>query len=195
MGIHEASVPSPATGSANSDRELSPAVEAVMQRYARSFRDPEADPDADRVTVDAARSTLRWFNSRLAELAPGPIDELLAVELTVKRDWALHALIRHRGGQKGWAKREQLAITEGHAFAICTGGRSRIPVRTVLGASVTWTKGCYKIFEEKPNIAGVKWSPLCPNCRANAGHRNPYRDARRALRARAKQIADIRSTS
>jgi len=165
-----------------------------MQRYRDSFLDPKADPDADHPTVDAARETLRWFNSRLVELASGPVDELLAVELTLKRDWALHALINHGG--KGWAKREQLAITGGHALAICTGGGSRIPVRTILGWSTAWTKGCFSIFEEKPNKAGKKWPRLCPDCRiGGAGHRHPYRDARRTLQARARQIADIRSAS
>jgi len=179
----------------NSDRQLSPAVAAVMQRYRDSFLDPEADPDADRATVDAARETLRWFNSRLAELAPGPLDELLAVEWTWKRDWALHALIRYHGGNKGLAKREQLEITDGHALAICTGGGFPRYVRTVLGLSPAWTRGCYCIFEEKPNISGKKWPRLCDDCQPREGHRNPYRAARRALQARARQIAEIRSTS
>jgi hypothetical protein len=166
-----------------------------MQRYVDSFRDPEADPDVDQATLDAARETLRWFNDWLVDLAPGPIDELLAVDLTLKRDGALHALIRYHGGNKGLAKGDQLEITGGHALAICTGGRFPRFVPTVLGRYRAWTKGCYRVFEEKLNRAGKKWPPLCPDCQADAGHRNPYRDAERALRARAKEIANIRSTS
>ena len=192
---HTDSVSGPPPGFSNSDRQLPPAIEAVMQRWARNFRDPDANPDADSATAGAARETLRWFNSRLVELEPGPIDELLAVDLTVRRDWALHALINRYGGIKGLAKRDHLEVTHNHALAICTGGRSRKPVRTVLGEGWASTKGCYTIFEEKTNIAGKKWPPLCPDCQPAAGHRNPYRTAERVLRARAKQIADIRSTS
>ncbi len=163
-----------------------------MERWAHVFRDPDADPDADQATVDAARETLRWFNDRLVELAPGPVDELLAWDLTLKRDWALHALIRYHGGDKGLAKREQLEITDRHALAICTGGRFPRFVPTVLGQHPAWTKGCCGIFEEKTNVAGRKWPPLCDHCQPRTGHRQPGRDAERALQARARQIADSR---
>jgi hypothetical protein len=164
-----------------------------MQEYSLSQRASD-DADASR-QVQAALEVLRWYQAQLLEREPGPVDELPAWELTRKRDWALHALIRYKGGEKGWAKRQQLAITDGHALAICTGGRFPRYVQTVLGEHATTTKGCYRIFEEATNITGKKWPPLCPRCQPRAGHRNPFRDADRALQARAKYIADLRSNS
>src|SRR4051812_39075201 len=87
---HTDSEPLLGVSSANSDRELSPHVLERMQAYSRRFRDPAADPAADPPTVDAARQILRWFNRQLVELAPGPVWELPGMQLTVKRDWALH---------------------------------------------------------------------------------------------------------
>jgi hypothetical protein len=166
-----------------------------MQRWSRLHLDREANPDADYATVDAARATLRWVNSWLHELEPGPIESLLAMDLAVKRRWALHALFRHYGGAKGQVKREQLDATGGRALAICTGGGSRLYVQTVLGVAWTTPKGCFRIFEEAKNMSGRKWPVLCPDCQPRTGKRNPYRTARRDLQARAKQIADIHSIS
>jgi hypothetical protein len=175
----------------NSDRQLSAPVEAQMQTYARRFRDRDADPEADRETLAAAEQTLRWVNGWLAELSPGPVDELVAVELTVKRDWALHAFINHGG--PAWAKRKQLELTNGRALAICTGGRYPIYVKTDIGIGRAWPTGCFHVFPEATNIKGKKWPALCPDCQPRSGHRNPYRDGRRALERRAREIARIRT--
>jgi hypothetical protein len=160
-----------------------------MQAYSLRFRDRDADPAADPETIAAAEETIRWFNSRLAELAPGPIDQLLAVEWTIKRDWALHAFINH--GEKAWAKRKQLELTNGQALAICTGGGPAMYIDTKIGVGRAWPTGCFYVFQEAPNIKGKKWPRLCPDCRA-IRHRNPYRDGRRALKRRAIEIRAVR---
>jgi hypothetical protein len=175
----------------NSDRQLPPAVEAQLQAYSLRFRDRDADPEADPETVAAAEETIRWFNDRLAELAPGPVDQLVAVELTIKRDWALHAFTNHGG--RAWAKRKQLELTDGRPLAICTGGRFRMYVQTVIGEGSAWPTGCFRVFEEAPNIKGKKWPPLCPHCQPRSGHRNPYRDGRNVVKRRAIEIAEIRA--
>jgi hypothetical protein len=157
-----------------------------MQAYSMKFHVPDADPEADPDTVAAAEETLRWFNDRLVGLAPGPVDDLVAHDLTVKRDWALHALINHGG--PAWAKRRQLEVTDGRPLAICTGGRFPMYEQTEVGVLRAWPTGCYHVFQEAPNVAGKKWPPLCPDCQPRAGHRNPYRDGRRALHARVKRL-------
>jgi hypothetical protein len=157
-----------------------------MQAYALANRGLAAADGvvADGETAEAAGQTLLWLNGRLADLAPGPVDRLVAVDLTRKRDWAFHALIGHGG--EAWARRRQLELTGGRPLAICTGGGSLIPVKTELGWLHTSTDGCFKVWTEPSNRAGKRWSRLCPDCRGAAGHRNPYRDARRALRTRVK---------
>jgi hypothetical protein len=107
----------------NSDRP-SAAVEVLMQEYSLSQR-ADDDADASRQVVQAGLEVLRWYQARLLELEPGPVEELRAWELTRKRDWALHVLIRYKGGDKGWAKRQQLEITADRPLAICTGGHAR----------------------------------------------------------------------
>jgi hypothetical protein len=165
----------------NSDRQLPAAVEAQMQAYSLA-----ADPIADPETIAAAEGTLRWFNRQLAELNPGPVDELVAHDLTIKRDFALRALSDHGGW--GWAKRKQLELTSGQALAICTGGRFAMFEPTEVGELRAWPIGCFGVFTEAPNVAGKKWPPLCPDCQPCNGHRNPYRDGRRALNAQVKMI-------
>ena len=157
-----------------------------MQRYALSVIKHGYDPETPNA-VEAARETLGWFHDQLLGLGQNdPVAELLAVGLTIKRDWALHALIDHGGG--GWAKREQLALTAGRPLAICTGGG----YPTYWNGLRAWTQGCLFVFEEPPNVGGKKWGRLCPNCQNRAGHRKPYRDARRALKHRVEEIAAIR---
>jgi hypothetical protein len=172
---HADSEPRGYVSAVNSDRPPA-AVEVLMEEYSLSQR-AEDDADASRQVVQAALEVLRWYQARLLEFEPGPVDELRAWELTRKRDWALHALIRYKGGDKGWAKQQQLEITADRPLAICTGGGSGIPVKTELGKRrlVTHTRGCFVVFEEKTNVAGKKWPRLCPRCR----QRNPYRTAER----------------
>lgn len=189
---HADSEPLAVASAANSDRALPVEVEERIQAYSLEFHDPAADPVADPETIAAARETLRWFNARLIELAPGPIEQLVAWDLTRRRDWALHALINH--GTAGWAKKVQLELTNQRPLAVCTGaGPYYFP--TAIGPMITSTKGCYFVFEEKTNVAGKKWARLCPACRASGGHRQPIRDARRDLQAWAKNYATSRAAS
>jgi hypothetical protein len=151
-----------------------------MQEYALS-QHPTDDADASRSVVEASLEVLRWYQARLRELEPGPVDEHQAWELTRKRDWALHVLIRYKGGDKGWAKRQLLEITAQRPLAICAGGGGARYVKTDLGKEIerrtgtprrpliTHTRGCFCVFEEKPNVKGKKWPRLCPRCR----QRNP----------------------
>ncbi len=131
--------------------------------------------------VEAAREVLRWYHGRLLTLWPGPIDPELAYHLTVWRDVALLALIDH--GTKGFAKREQLELTDGRPLGICTGGGEPKLVPTDWRRLQVWPSGCYFVFEEATNISGRKWPRLCPDCQPRNGHRNPDRDAERAARA------------
>jgi hypothetical protein len=191
VSAHEESVARVEPGSANSDRCPPAAVTARMEEYVHAVVRQgrgEADEPAPRPFVEAARATLRWFNDQLLELQPGPVDESAAYGLTVKRDWALAVLVAYGG--KGEAKRQQLELLGGQPLAICTGGRHAMFEKTKIGVLRAWTKGCFRVFDEKPNIAGKKWPPLCPDCQPREGHRNPYRDGRRALHARVKTLQE-----
>jgi hypothetical protein len=131
------------------------------------------------------------WRSRLG-CCQAPVDRLLAFELVTSELWALHPIVDSKG--PGAAKREQVRLAGGRPLAICRQTPTGREVKTRLGTSTVHGEGCLHIFEAPVRTNGGHMFPhQCPDCRPRNGKRNPPRDAERKLRARAAEIAEMRS--
>jgi hypothetical protein len=158
----------------------------------------------DKTGIDEhARRLLGCVQSELAsllgfvELGPSLLEIDAAIELSASRKLALEAL-RRIGANTSvagntYAKTVQAAVSPGPPLAICTGSGYVRRVETVLGNLPFKAIGCLAIFEDSTRVSGGKmWPVWCPPCRPRNGIRQPARDQVRALRRRAKEIAEGR---
>lgn len=160
-----------------------------MQRYCVDVR--EHGYTADRLGLtEACEAVIRAVQAELRVQEPGPVPRDLAYELVISENWALHALVDWKG--LAGAKREHIRIAGGRPLAICRGGGVGREVETVLGPMHAVAEGCLRVFEPPTRASGRMWPGLCPQCRPRNGKRNPTRDAERRVRARAREIANLR---